>query len=120
MKWINVLSYSLLILILPVSFAMNAHHYQRPSDAAIKKMLSPMQYQVTQEKGTEPPFNNEYWNNEQAGIYVDVVTGEPLFSSLDKYDSKTGWPSFTKPLEPNNTMLQPDDSLMMNRTEVIS
>src|SRR5262249_33573928 len=80
----------------------------------------PMQYNVTQESGTEPAFNNAYWNNEEPGIYVDIVSGEPLFSSLDKYDSKTGWPSFTKPLEPENIILKPDTSILPIRTEVLS
>ncbi|WP_157010438.1 peptide-methionine (R)-S-oxide reductase MsrB [Legionella fallonii] len=95
-------------------------NYQKPSDIILKKKLTPFQYQVTQEKGTEPPYNNAYWNNEEAGIYVDVVSGEPLFISLDKYDSKTGWPSFTKPLEPNNIVLLPDTSIFPERTEVVS
>jgi peptide-methionine (R)-S-oxide reductase len=94
--------------------------YTRPSDAVIKKKLSTIQYNVTQQQGTEPPYNNAYWNNEEAGIYVDVVTGEPLFSSLDKYDSKTGWPSFTKLLEPGNIDYKEDNSLFTARTEVIS
>lgn len=94
--------------------------FQKPSDEALKTKLTPLQYQVTQESGTEPPFNNAYWNNEQPGIYVDIVSGEPLFSSTDKYDSKTGWPSFTKPLEPDNIVLKPDTSLASTRTEVIS
>ena len=94
--------------------------YTRPSDASIKQKLSAIQYNVTQQQGTEPPFNNAYWNNEKQGIYVDVVTGEPLFSSLDKYDSKTGWPSFTKPLEPGNITYKEDSSLFTSRTEVVS
>jgi methionine-R-sulfoxide reductase len=94
--------------------------YQVPNQDILKQQLTPMQYQVTQEQGTEPPFDNAYWNNEQPGIYVDVVSGEPLFSSLDKYDSKTGWPSFTKPLEPDNILLKQDSSLFMVRTEVVS
>lgn len=94
--------------------------YQRPSDAVIKQKLSTIQYNVTQQQGTEPPYNNAYWNNEEQGIYVDVVTGEPLFISLDKYDSKTGWPSFTKPLEPGNIIYKEDNSIFTNRTEVIS
>ena len=94
--------------------------YTRPSDAVIKQKLSTIQYNVTQQQGTEPPYNNAYWNNEEAGIYVDVVTGEPLFSSLDKYDSKTGWPSFTKLLEPGNIDYKEDNSLFTTRTEVIS
>lgn len=94
--------------------------YQKPSDAVLKQKLTPEQYYVTQEKGTEPAFRNKYWDNKHPGIYVDVVTGEPLFSSLDKFDSKTGWPSFTKPLEPNNIVLKPDNTWFTTRTEVIS
>jgi methionine-R-sulfoxide reductase len=95
-------------------------NYVKPSDAEVRKKLSSMQYQVTQREGTEPPYNNEYWDNKHAGIYVDVVTGEPLFSSLDKYDSGTGWPSFTKPLEPENIVTHTDHKLFMARTEVRS
>ena len=94
--------------------------YVKPSDDELRKKLSSIQYQVTQREGTEPPYNNEYWNNKHAGIYVDVVTGEPLFSSLDKYDSGTGWPSFTKPLEPENIVTHTDHKLFMARTEVRS
>ena len=79
-----------------------------------------MQYKVTQESGTEPAFQNEYWNNERPGIYVDVVSGEPLFISLDKFDSGTGWPSFTRPLEPGNIVEKQDRSLFATRTEVRS
>ncbi len=79
--------------------------FNKPSDTEIRQKLTPQQYKVTQQDGTEPAFGNEYWNNKQAGIYVDVVSGEPLFSSLDKYDSGTGWPSFTRPLEPANPTL---------------
>ena len=93
-------------------------NYIKPSDAEIRKKLSSIQYQVTQHEGTEPPYNNEYWDNKHAGIYVDVVTGEPLFSSLDKYDSGTGWPSFTKPLESGNIVTHTDRKLFMTRTEV--
>jgi peptide methionine sulfoxide reductase msrA/msrB len=84
------------------------------------KQLSPMQYQVTQENGTEPPFHNEYWNNHRAGIYVDIVSSEALFLSTDKYDSGTGWPSFTRPLEPANVVTRSDDSLFESRVEVRS
>lgn len=75
---------------------------ERPSREELRKKLTPLQYKVTQEEGTEPPFNNEYWNNKKEGIYVDIVSGEPLFISRDKFDSGTGWPSFTRPLEPEN------------------
>jgi methionine-R-sulfoxide reductase len=95
-------------------------NYVKPSDAELRKKLTSMQYQVTQHEGTEPPYRNEYWNSKHAGIYVDVVTGEPLFSSLDKYDSGTGWPSFTRPLEPENILTHTDHKLFMPRTEVRS
>jgi methionine-R-sulfoxide reductase len=94
--------------------------YRKPNDDELSRKLTPLQYRVTQEEGTEPPFRNEYWNNHEPGIYVDVVSGEPLFSSLDKYDSGTGWPSFTKPLEPENVQTKEDASLFMRRTEVRS
>ena len=94
--------------------------FVKPSREELKKRLTPMQYKVTQENGTEPAFNNEYANNKAEGIYVDVVSGEPLFSSLDKYDSGTGWPSFTKPLEPANIVERSDWGFFMRRTEVRS
>ena len=94
--------------------------YTKPSDAELREKLSPEQYKVTQQEGTERPFANAYWNNKQAGIYVDVVSGEPLFSSLDKYDSGTGWPSFTRPLEPENIATHTDRKLFMTRTEARS
>ncbi len=94
--------------------------YIKPSQEEIKGKLSPLQYQVTQHEGTEPPFRNDYWNNKQAGIYVDIVSGEPLFSSLDKYDSGTGWPSFTRPLDEKNIVTHTDHSFFMDRTEVRS
>ena len=86
----------------------------------LKKRLTPLQYQVTQEDGTEPAFQNEYWNNKRSGLYVDVVSGEPLFSSTDKFDSKTGWPSFTKPLVNGNIKEIEDNSFFMKRIEVRS
>ncbi len=92
----------------------------KPSDDELRKKLTPLQYDVTQNDATEPPFRNEYWNNHEAGIYVDVVSGEPLFSSLDKFDSGTGWPSFTRPLEPANVTEVKDRKLFMVRTEVRS
>jgi methionine-R-sulfoxide reductase len=94
--------------------------YRKPSDAELRQKLSPMQYEVTQHEGTEPPFSNAYWNNKHAGIYVDVASGEPLFSSLDKYDSGTGWPSFTQPLEPDHIITHTDFKFFMRRTEVRS
>ncbi len=97
-----------------------AEGFRRPSDEELRRRLSPMQYKVTQRDGTEPPFNNEYWDNHEPGIYVDIVSGEPLFSSTDKFDSGTGWPSFTRPLEPQNIVEKSDRSLFMVRTEVRS
>jgi len=94
--------------------------YAKPSKEELKKRLTPLQYKVTQESGTEPPFKNEYWDNHKPGIYVDVVSGEPLFSSLDKYESGTGWPSFTKPLEPGNVVEKEDRSWFSVRSEVRS
>jgi methionine-R-sulfoxide reductase len=92
----------------------------KPSDDELKKKLSPQQYYVTQKCGTEPAFNNAYWNNHTPGIYVDIVTGEPLFSSLDKFDSSSGWPSFTKPLAKEHVVEKADTSHGMDRTEVQS
>lgn len=94
--------------------------YTKPDEETLRKRLTPLQYQVTQGEGTEPPFQNEYWNNKKEGIYVDIATGEPLFSSLHKYDSGTGWPSFTLPLDPEAVMEKSDGSLFMQRTEVKS
>ncbi len=94
--------------------------WNKPSNEELKKSLTPLQYQVTQKSGTERAFQNEYWNNHAPGIYVDVVSGEPLFSSLDKFDSGTGWPSFTKPLDKANVEEKADASLGMIRTEVRS
>ena len=92
--------------------------YRATADALSR--LTPAQYRVTQDDGTEPPFRNEYWNNHEPGIYVDVVSGQPLFSSTDKYDSGTGWPSFTRPLEPDAVIERVDGMLWMKRTEVRS
>jgi methionine-R-sulfoxide reductase len=94
--------------------------YEKKSDDDLKRTLSPIQYKVTRRDGTEPAYANEYWDNKAAGIYVDVVSGEPLFSSLDKYDSRTGWPSFTRPLEADNIVEREDRALFMSRTEVRS
>jgi peptide methionine sulfoxide reductase msrA/msrB len=94
--------------------------WKKPSMEQLKKTLTRMQYHVTQEEGTEPPFQNEYFNNEKPGIYVDIVSGEPLFSSTDKFDSGTGWPSFARPLAPGNIVFHKDSSFGMLRTEVKS
>ncbi len=94
--------------------------YSKPSESELRKKLSRLQYEVTQREGTEPAFNNEFWDNKTPGLYVDVVSGEPLFSSLDKYDSGTGWPSFTRPLEPGNVLTHTDHNLFMPRIEVRS
>ncbi len=95
--------------------------FVKPAEAELKKRLTPMQFEVTQREGTEPPFKNAYWDNEKPGIYVDVVSGEPLFSSLDKFESGTGWPSFTKPLEPGNIVERQERRfLFADRTEVRS
>lgn len=94
--------------------------YMKPSKEELKKKLTPLQYNVTQENGTERAFDNEYWDNKKEGIYVDVVSGDPLFSSTDKFKSGTGWPSFTKPLKPENIIEKEDRKLVMTRTEVRS
>jgi len=94
--------------------------YSKPDDEVLKTKLTSLQYKVTQQEGTEPPFRNEYWDNKKEGIYVDIVSGEPLFSSQDKFASGTGWPSFTRPLEPDNVQEKEDRSLFMARTEVRS
>ena len=92
----------------------------KKDSAELTQKLTPLQYRVTQKEGTEPPFQNEYWDNKEPGIYVDVVSGEVLFSSHDKFDSGTGWPSFTRPLEESNIITRSDRSLLMPRTEVRS
>jgi len=98
----------------------NPSTFKKPSDAQLKKLLTPLQYGVTQHEDTERPFSNEYANNHKAGIYVDIVSGEPLFSSMDKYESGTGWPSFTRVLEPDNIVEKSDNTLFYTRTEVRS
>jgi len=95
-------------------------NFKKPTEAELRRTLAPRQYEVTQHAATEPPFHNEFWDNHQPGIYVDVVSGEPLFSSLDKFESGTGWPSFTRPLEQANITEKTDRSLFMKRTEVRS
>ena len=95
-------------------------NYTKPSDAALKSKLTAMQYRVTQLAATEPAFDNAYWDNEEPGIYVDIASGEPLFSSLEQFDSGCGWPSFTKPLEPDAVDATSDHSAGLTRTEVRS
>jgi methionine-R-sulfoxide reductase len=97
-----------------------AGQYQKPAEAELRRTLTPLQFSVTQQEGTERPFDNAYWNNHEDGIYVDIVSGEPLFSSTDKFESGTGWPSFTRPLEPGNIVELTDRSYGMVRTEVRS
>ena len=104
----------------PVPEGASMSSYKKPSDEELKKRLTPEQYQVTQHEATEPPFRNEFWDNHEPGIYVDVVSGEPLFSSTDKFDSGTGWPSFTKPIDGKNVQERDDSRLFMKRTEVRS
>lgn len=99
---------------------MTSNNYRKPGLQEIKEKLNPTQFRVTQLCGTEPPFDNEYWDNKKEGIYVDVVTGEPLFSSKEKYDSGTGWPSFTKPIDKQKVVEKMDSSHGMIRTEVRS
>jgi methionine-R-sulfoxide reductase len=98
----------------------NMSTFKKPTDEELKQKLSQLQYQVTQHESTERPFQNAYWDNHEAGIYVDVVSGEPLFSSQDKFESGTGWPSFTKPLVTDNVKTKTDRTLGMARTEVRS
>ena len=102
------------------STAQAGKRWERPPTDEIKAKLTSLQYRVTQNEGTERPFANEYWDNKAAGIYVDIVSGEPLFSSLDKYRSGTGWPSFTRPLEAANIVERSDRRLLFRRTEVRS
>lgn len=104
----------------PTASVDHRGRWQRPSQEEIKRRLDPLQYRVTQEEGTEPPFRNPYWDNHAEGIYVDVVSGEPLFSSREKFDSGTGWPSFSSPLEPDLIVERQDRTLWMTRTEVRS
>jgi peptide methionine sulfoxide reductase msrA/msrB len=102
------------------SAAAAPRSYQKPPPAAIKQRLTSLEYDVTQNEATEPPFQNSFWNNHEQGLYVDIVTGEPLFSSRDKYESGTGWPSFTKPVDPARVVTHEDVTLGMSRTEVRS
>jgi len=104
----------------PKEDIMERSKKERKEQEQLQERLSKMQYQVTQEDATEPPYSNKYWDNKEAGIYVDIVSGEPLFSSLDKYESGTGWPSFTKPLHPEKINEVKDSDYNLSRTEVRS
>lgn len=119
-KLIQIQLFISLCLLFSPMVMTSSNAYTKPSQAELKKKLTKMQYYVTQKDGTEPPYKNAYWNNKEPGIYVDIVSGEPLFSSKDKYDSKTGWPSFTKPLEPNNIVKKVDYGFFTKRIEVRS
>jgi methionine-R-sulfoxide reductase len=99
---------------------MGTSNFKKPDPAELKKTLTAEQFAVTQQSATEPPFRNKYWDNHEQGIYVDVVSGQPLFSSMDKFDSGCGWPSFTKPISGTDVVEQADDSYGMERTEVRS
>lgn len=103
-----------------VCLSTNLYSYPKLSEASVKEHLTPLQYHVTQENGTEKPFENAYWDNKKPGIYVDIVSKEPLFSSTDKYNSQTGWPSFTQPLQPDNMVYHQDTTLFSTRIEVRS
>jgi methionine-R-sulfoxide reductase len=100
--------------------SMDPTQFKKPDPAELKKKLTPEQFAVTQTSATEPPFDNKYWNNHEQGIYVDIVSGQPLFSSMDKFDSGCGWPSFTQPLSGTDVVERTDDSYGMERTEVRS
>ncbi len=124
--WVAVLMMTFLILSLPPVKASEEtqggkwQSYQKPAEKILKKQLSPLAFEVTQEDGTEPAFNNKYWNHNEAGIYVDVLSGAPLFSSRDKYKSGTGWPSFTRPIGAHFITEKIDFKLIWPRTEIRS
>ncbi len=111
---------TIILLLSQATFAWEASMFHKPTKDELKKKLSKLEYQVTQEEGTEAPFDNPLWNNKKEGIYVDIVSGEPLFSSKDKFDSGTGWPSFSKPLVSANLVEKEDKKLFSSRTEVRS
>ena len=108
------------VILLFSIFAAQAQDYAKPSETELREKLTPLQYAVTQDDKTEPPYRNRYWNNKAPGIYVDIVSGEPLFSSLDQYDSGTGWPSFTQPLVQQSIVERDDWKLFVKRIEVRS
>jgi len=112
---------SLFAMLIMTTYGISASaEYTKPDDKILQERLTTLQYRVTQQEATEPSYNNTYWDNKKSGIYVDVVSGEPLFSSLEKYDSHTGWPSFWKPLESKNLVMKTDYYLIFPRTELRS
>jgi methionine-R-sulfoxide reductase len=111
---------ALLVMVSQTTFAWEGKMFHKPTQEELKKKLSEIEYNVTQKQGTEPPFKNPLWNNKKEGIYVDIVSGEPLFSSKDKYDSGTGWPSFSKTLVASHIVEKVDHKLFSSRTEVRS
>jgi methionine-R-sulfoxide reductase len=119
MKWIILIA-GVFFMEPSLAKGFNAETYKKPTEKELKQMLSGQQFDVTQEEGTERPFKNEFNDNKKQGIYVDVVSGEPLFSSLDKYDSGTGWPSFSKPIDPKFITTKVDSGMLSSRTEVRS
>jgi len=118
--WVFLIFLAILLATGGVIMAESTTQYASPSKEELKRTLTPLQYKVTQEEGTEPAFRNEYWDNKEPGIYVDIVSGEPLFSSLDKFKSGTGWPSFTRPMTAGNVVSKTDRTFFMTRTEVRS
>jgi peptide methionine sulfoxide reductase msrA/msrB len=118
---IGFVLFAMIYLVTGINYAAASEmKYVKPSKEEIKRMLTPLQYKVTQENGTERAFDNEYWNNKKPGIYVDIVSGEPLFSSTDKFVSGTGWPSFSRPIIPDNIVEKEDNGFFMKRIEVRS
>jgi peptide methionine sulfoxide reductase msrA/msrB len=122
MKTDNLFTILVILIFTSTAFAeeFSMNDWTRPSDQTLKQQLTPMQFRVARENGTEPPYDNEYWDNKKPGIYVDVVSGEPLFSSIDKFDSGTGWPSFIRPLVTGNIIEKEDRVLFMRRVELRS
>ena len=121
MKQLHMLLISLfLVFSAETTYSWESSQFKKPSDQELKKTLTTMQYQVTQKADTEPPFKNEYWNNHEEGIFVDVVSGEPLFSSKDKFESGTGWPSFSKSIAKENIIEKVDKSFLQTRVEIRS
>lgn len=119
-KKTSILTFFIMVLSFSDAFPWDQKQFKKPTQSELKKKLSSLSYDVTQEEGTETPFKNQYWDNKHEGIYVDIVSGEPLFSSKDKYDSGTGWPSFSRALSKENLVEKTDKKLFVSRTEVRS